>query len=66
MIVPITAKIAGVMFLWHWVGMYLLRNIENNPHLSARQRAQRDSIRGLMLIVRTLAALLAAVTIILL
>ena len=64
MTVPVTAKIAGVLFLWHWIGMYLRRNIESHPHPSAKARTQRDSIRGLMTIVRAVIAGLATIALI--
>lgn len=61
---PLTLKIAFVLWLFHWQGMYLLRDIESHPYPSAKARQRRDAIRGLFVIIRVVIILLATVTIV--
>lgn len=64
MIIPLSLKIAASLWLFHWQAIYLLRDVEEKAHMSARYRRQRDGIRGLLVIVRVVIILIALVGII--
>lgn len=64
MILPLSLKIALGLALFHWQGMYLVRDAEEKARYSAKQRARADSIKGLFVIIRAVVVVFATLGIV--